>query len=287
MLGDGLKSNGAGLRDHGADISDPEGQGRAPESNSNGLGGCDNVLIAAPGSTSPPPPPPELLGTVPQLVLTVPLTIVVSDGESHVPSEGTGRASEAMSGCVEASYMVDSPKKGHLSRSGSSHEQCRVCQQEMEEVLIDLGCQCRGGVGKAHLSCINTWFRSRGSNKCEICQQAAVNVPPPEPLAAGNSWTWWIDPSSSSSFILEQRRTCLSPLWVAFLILIGGLLLDVLIFIIFGVSALPVNITIGVIIVLGLGAVLRLVLEFCQEWNLRRVVQRIETNVNLGYHPAL
>lgn len=43
----------------------------------------------------------------------------------------------------------------------------------------------------------------------------------------------------------------------------------------------------GVIVVLGLGTALRLALEFCHEWNLRRVVQRVETNVSIGYHPAL
>lgn len=37
----------------------------------------------------------------------------------------------------------------------------------------------------------------------------------------------------------------MSPLWVAFAILIGGLLLDVLISVSLGVSALPVNIIIG------------------------------------------
>ena len=46
----------------------------------------------------------------------------------------------------------------------------RVCQQEKEELLIDLGCHCRGALARAHRSCIDTWFRTRGSNKCEICQ---------------------------------------------------------------------------------------------------------------------
>ena len=43
----------------------------------------------------------------------------------------------------------------------------------------------------------------------------------------------------------------------------------------------------GVIVVLGLGTALRLGLEFCQEWNVRRVVQRVEANATIGYHPAL
>ncbi|EMS64332.1 hypothetical protein TRIUR3_34552 [Triticum urartu] len=98
-----------------------------------------------------------------------------------------------------------------------------VCQQKSEEPLVDLGCRCRGDLSKAHRTCIDVWFRTRGSNKCEICQQVAVNIPPPETQASG----WF------------------SPLWVAFAILIGGLLLDVLISVSLGVSALPVNIIIG------------------------------------------
>ncbi|EYU36916.1 hypothetical protein MIMGU_mgv1a019952mg, partial [Erythranthe guttata] len=143
-----------------------------------------------------------------------------------------------------------------------------VCQEENEEVLINLGCQCRGGLAKAHHSCIMKWFNSRGSNKCEICHY----------------WVWRVDPAFRAQ---ERERRCFSPLWVAFSILIGGLLLDVLISVTLGVSALPVNIIIGVIVVLGLGTALRLGLEFCQEWNVRRAVQRVGTNANIGYHPAL
>lgn len=42
-----------------------------------------------------------------------------------------------------------------------------------------------------------------------------------------------------------MQQYCFSPLWLAFAILIGGLLLDILISITLGVSALPVNIIIG------------------------------------------
>ncbi|KAJ4711759.1 E3 ubiquitin-protein ligase MARCH2 isoform X2 [Melia azedarach] len=198
--------------------------------------------------------------------------IVVSDRESHdEPRDNSSK---------DESSKILSPKKGQLSRTGSSHEQCRVCQQDKEEVLIDLGCQCRGGLAKAHRSCIDTWFHTKGSNICEICQQLAANVPEP----SANYLVWTIDPTFRSQ---DRERGCFSPLWVAFSILIGGLLLDVLISITLGVSALPVNIIIGVIVVLGLGTALRLALEFCHEWNLRRVVQRVETNVSIGYHPAL
>ncbi|GAA0171021.1 hypothetical protein LIER_41066 [Lithospermum erythrorhizon] len=37
----------------------------------------------------------------------------------------------------------------------------------------------------------------------------------------------------------------------------------------------------------GLGTALRLAMEFCHEWSVRRVVHRAEANVGLRYHPAL
>ncbi|WVZ59349.1 hypothetical protein U9M48_009502 [Paspalum notatum var. saurae] len=182
------------------------------------------------------------------------------------PPAGDGKAAAASVSLT----AVAAAKEAELARSDSfdDYEQCRVCQQKTEEPLIDLGCRCRGDLAKAHRTCIDVWFRTRGSNKCEICQQVAVNIPHPETQASG----WF------------------SPLWVAFAILIGGLLLDVLISVSLGVSALPVNIIIGVLIVLGLGTALRLALECCQEWGSRRNMgnmSRLENIPPTGYHPAV
>ncbi|CAN1299465.1 hypothetical protein LINPERPRIM_LOCUS24221 [Linum perenne] len=184
--------------------------------------------------------------------------------------------------------VPDSPTKPSLSRVSSSHDHCRVCQQDKEEVLIDLGCKCKGGLAKSHRSCIDAWFMTRGSNRCEICQEIAVNVSPPESQPSTNYWVWRLDPTYRPR---DRQRCpeqgCSSPLWVAFAILIGGLLLDVLISITLGLSALPVNIIIGVIVVIGLGTALRLALEFCHDWSSRRGVQRVDANVNIVYHPTL
>ncbi|CAN8254366.1 unnamed protein product [Cochlearia groenlandica] len=212
------------------------------------------------------------------------LTIVVCNGDSSQANETAELAHISVPAESE-----ESPRKVCLSRNNSSHEQCRVCLQDKEEVLIELGCRCRGGLAKAHRSCIDAWFRTKGSNQCEICQAVAVNVPPPETQPTTNYWVWRIDPSYRQE---PRERGCFSPLWVAFSILIGGLMLDVLISITLGVSALPVNIIIGVIVVLGLGTALRLTLEFCYEWSLRRAVhraaQRSESHFNsIAYPPAL
>ncbi|PPD97169.1 hypothetical protein GOBAR_DD05823 [Gossypium barbadense] len=227
------------------------------------------------------------------------LTIVVTKGESHVTQQPIAQLKDTE--CILEELPRVAPQKGYFLRNSSSDEEC-VCQQEKEEGLIDLGCQCKGGLAKAHRSCIDTWFRTKGSNKCEICQAVAVNVSAPEsqPSVASHShtyidpktrfmvqtnyWVWRADPSFTPH---ERQRGCFSPLWVAFSILIGGLLLDVLISVTLGVSALPVNIIIGVIVVLGLGTALRLALEFCHEWSIRRAMQRVEVNATLQYHPAL
>ncbi|VVB05957.1 unnamed protein product [Arabis nemorensis] len=196
----------------------------------------------------------------------VKLTIVVCNGDSSRSHE-----TEELAQISVLAENEESPKTVCLPRNASSHEQCRVCQQELEEPLIELGCQCRGGLGKAHRSCIDAWFRTKGSNKCEICKVVAVNVPPPPTRPITNYWVWRIDPSYRQE--QRERQGCFSPLWLAFSILIGGLMLDVLISITLGVSALPVNIIIGVIVVLGLGTALRLTLEFCYEWTLRRALR--------------
>ncbi|MCE3051431.1 hypothetical protein HAX54_049823 [Datura stramonium] len=217
------------------------------------------------------------------------LTIVVAAGES-LNSQAATLTTDPVGNIstIEKIEIVESPKKPNLSRNHSLHEQCRVCQEEKEEELIDLGCHCRGGLAKAHRACIETWFNTRGSNKCEICQQVAANVASPESHAPTSYWIWRVDPSFRGTDISQERdRGCLNPLWVAFCILIGGLFLDVLISITLGVSALPVNIIIGVIVVLGLGTALRLALEFCHDWSIRRVVHRVEANASLGYHPTL
>ncbi|XP_022159782.1 uncharacterized protein LOC111026101 isoform X1 [Momordica charantia] len=122
------------------------------------------------------------------------LTIVVSTGEpkpvSEVPTTTATRLSHE-----EESPGIVSPKKELLSMASSSDEQCRICQQEKEEALIELGCQCRGGLAKAHRTCIDTWFRTKGSNRCEICQVIAANVSPPQSHHGTNYWIWRIDPT--------------------------------------------------------------------------------------------
>ncbi|KAK8958026.1 hypothetical protein KSP39_PZI000818 [Platanthera zijinensis] len=212
------------------------------------------------------------------------LTIVVSKPEEVTDAKGEGSKSTALESDEKAGVVV----KEHIDC-----QQCRVCQQLSEEALIDLGCKCRGELAKAHRSCIEIWFRSKGSNKCEICQQVAVNVPLLDYQLTTNYWVWRVRSLHGGSNI-ERRareRRCFSPPWIAFAILVGGLLLDLLISISLGVSAHPVDIIIGVLIMVGLARVLWLVMKSCSERDARRRVQGtamdLNIDINISYHPSV
>ncbi|XP_065018456.1 uncharacterized protein LOC135644634 isoform X2 [Musa acuminata AAA Group] len=203
-------------------------------------------------------------GSMPPLALSI---TIFQPEEVSKPNMSASK-STASEGGEKISGMA-ALKKGFLSRSGSYQEQCR----------------CRGDLAKAHRSCIDTWFLTKGSNKCEICQQIAANVPFPESRPSVNNCLWRIN----SPYVMgqEHERGCFNPLWVAFAILIGGLLLDVLVSVSLGVSALPANIIIGVLIVLGLGTSFRLALECCQGQGARRNLQTTNVTFNPGYHPTV
>ncbi|CAN6310759.1 unnamed protein product [Urochloa humidicola] len=261
------------------------------------------ALESGPAPAPAPPPQQQQQEVVIALQMEAPapaVTIVISRPGEEVQApdaKGVSPASspqadggKAMAASVSVTAAA-AAKEAELARSDSfdDYEQCRVCQQKTEEPLVDLGCRCRGDLAKAHRTCIDVWFRTRGSNKCEICQQVAVNIPPPETQASTSYWVWRVD-STYGRGRGGRERGWFSPLWVAFAILIGGLLLDVLISVSLGVSALPVNIIIGVLIVLGLGTALRLALECCQEWGSRRNVSNMPRMENIpptGYHPAV
>jgi hypothetical protein len=60
------------------------------------------------------------------------------------------------------------------------------------------------------------------------------------------------------------------------LILLAALLFDILLTVFLGATAIPVNIIIGVLVVLGLGTAARLMLGCCRERVARRNIQRME-----------
>lgn len=57
---------------------------------------------------------------------------------------------------------------------------CRICHmslsEENSELLIQLGCGCKGELGVSHPHCAQTWFKHKGNRQCEICGKTAKNI---------------------------------------------------------------------------------------------------------------
>ncbi|KAH7307744.1 hypothetical protein KP509_22G075000 [Ceratopteris richardii] len=193
------------------------------------------------------------------------ITIALQFPPPHQNSVGSSKGQEAF-GRTVSTLSAD-----------SMAEHCRICQLTTDEPLIELGCHCRGELAKSHRSCIQQWFDNKGSNKCEVCRQVATNLPAPVSRPLHNFWTWRLSHSYGQGALQRwQGLGQFHPLLAALLILVAGLLFDVLISYYLGASALPVNIIIGVLVVLGLGTAARLIMECCHQRAITRSIRRME-----------
>lgn len=62
---------------------------------------------------------------------------------------------------------------GEVFLCSSDIEAGSYCQQD---ILVDLGCSCKGDLALAHYACALKWFINHGSTICEICGVIARNV---------------------------------------------------------------------------------------------------------------
>ncbi|XP_051144941.1 uncharacterized protein LOC127260922 [Andrographis paniculata] len=192
-----------------------------------------------------------------------------ASGESpHADVETSGREVEGppLEKIIDV-VVVDCTNKLESARDSSACEECRVCRDENDEALIDLGCDCRGALAKAHLSCITRWFQTRGSNKCEVCRRVATNVSPHD----SHYWIWRVDPAHRDEEYY-QRNSC-RFVSASLVILMFALALDILISTTFGLSAIPTNIIFGAMIFVGLIGSVRIAVEYLGGWNGRRGAQ--------------
>ncbi|CAL9089270.1 uncharacterized protein LOC135623463 [Musa acuminata AAA Group] len=49
--------------------------------------------------------------------------------------------------------------------------ECRICQDEDEDVNMEIPCSCCGSLKYAHRKCIQKWCNEKGDTTCEICLQ--------------------------------------------------------------------------------------------------------------------
>lgn len=54
---------------------------------------------------------------------------------------------------------------------GEEFVECRICQEEDENVSMEIPCACSGSMKYAHRKCVQRWCNEKGDTTCEICQQ--------------------------------------------------------------------------------------------------------------------
>jgi len=186
----------------------------------------------------------------------------------------------------------------------SAAEHCRICQQSSEEPLIDLGCQCRGEMAKSHKSCIELWFKNKGTNKCEVCQHVASNIAAPPTSPAPHFWVWRLGGPYSTAqtaqappaagvrsrgglqsgtlvnrpvlLMIVRKHPLIPVMWLGLLAFMTYLFIDAINTSTIGYAAMPIGFLFGVLVVLGLGTGVRLVLEYMHERNMQRRIQLLE-----------
>ncbi|WOL17560.1 hypothetical protein Cni_G26353 [Canna indica] len=49
--------------------------------------------------------------------------------------------------------------------------ECRICQDEDEDINMEIPCSCCGSLKYAHRKCVQKWCNEKGDTTCEICLQ--------------------------------------------------------------------------------------------------------------------
>ncbi|KAG8067464.1 hypothetical protein GUJ93_ZPchr0005g16314 [Zizania palustris] len=110
-------------------------------------------------------------------------------GGGGEPSEREEREEGAGVLVVDLAHVVvDVESDGAPAEEGEDARSlgCRICHlggdgelpaESGSGRLVRLGCGCRGELAAAHRRCAEAWFSVRGSRRCEICGENAVNIP--------------------------------------------------------------------------------------------------------------
>ncbi|KAL9233161.1 hypothetical protein vseg_008191 [Gypsophila vaccaria] len=69
------------------------------------------------------------------------------------------------------------------SSSSCEMKECRICQEDDDDVNLESPCACNGTLKFAHRKCIQKWCNKKGDITCEICNQVFApnySLPPPK-----------------------------------------------------------------------------------------------------------
>ncbi|PIA33480.1 hypothetical protein AQUCO_04100129v1 [Aquilegia coerulea] len=86
--------------------------------------------------------------------------------------ESRNRSLQATSLAVEVNKTEFlSHKKDFGDGSPGKIVECRICQDEDEDLNMETPCSCCGSLKYAHRRCVQKWCNEKGDTMCEICHQ--------------------------------------------------------------------------------------------------------------------
>ncbi|KAM7267891.1 hypothetical protein ACFE04_010057 [Oxalis oulophora] len=110
---------------------------------------------------------------------------LLSTNSTSEPSIEIKRQSDQVMPLVSKDNIViefcSQPNVG-VDSSLSKFVECRICQDEDEDINMETPCSCRGTLEYAHRKCVQRWCNEKGDTICEICHQQfkpGYTAPPP------------------------------------------------------------------------------------------------------------
>ena len=83
------------------------------------------------------------------------------------------------------------------SKSRTSNFFCRICHDDGDLISP---CHCTGSVGLLHLSCLEKWLSTNGSQSCELCNYEFQVTCQTKPLTEVNNYSLKFESLGSQSF---------------------------------------------------------------------------------------
>nr|AIY53276.1 zinc finger protein [Tamarix hispida] len=122
---------------------------------------------------------------VDDIMVSVDRMIVTAMNPPFFKSEGSGTAPASAAGRDECLVYAKIGKGIVVENNGYREEgcsenkellqkdvrECRICQEEDDELALESPCACNGTLKFAHRKCIQRWCNKKGDITCEICSQ--------------------------------------------------------------------------------------------------------------------
>ncbi|XP_077253747.1 uncharacterized protein LOC143892769 [Tasmannia lanceolata] len=115
---------------------------------------------------------------VDRFVLLMDRLITESTIEAAIESRNQSQIASASEIEAETEFAL---QKRNFGCATPKLVECRICQDEDEDLNMETPCSCCGSLKYAHRKCVQWWCEEKGDTKCEICHQGKLGIYPTIP----------------------------------------------------------------------------------------------------------